>query len=130
MYKGKVDCEARIYIYFKEDEPMKERNKRISTISTVISETVKVTNVKVLATGYDEKNKESYTELTVLAEVLVQYDPHITHLNDYRVKGCRELRKLFPNAGAIMAHSIDTYNTPRLKGFIRTKRQPYKKAKR
>ncbi|WP_088102038.1 hypothetical protein [Halalkalibacter urbisdiaboli] len=117
MYKGKVDCEANIYLYSKPGTPRDGVLKRIHRISNYMNNHVKITNVHIRDTGYDENKNEHYTSLSVIAEVLVKYDPTISHLNDYRVKACTEFRKAFPSAGAVMAHSIDTYNAIRLTGY-------------
>ncbi|TWI59328.1 hypothetical protein [Halalkalibacter nanhaiisediminis] len=118
MYRGKAFCEASIYLYSKPNAPKEELQKRIYNIENYQRTNVKVTAVYILSTGFDKRHNEQFTSLSVMAEVLVKYSHQITHLNDYRVNACRELRKHFPYAGAIMAHSIDTYNPHRLEGFI------------
>ncbi|WP_078552361.1 hypothetical protein [Bacillus alkalicellulosilyticus] len=117
MYKGIVYCEANIDLYSNKEDDEKF-SLQINKLSTFISNTVKITKVKVRTTRYDEEHDDYYTSLTVLAEVLVTFDPHISHIDDYRVKGCIEFRKHFPSAGAIMAHSIDAYNGYRVDGFL------------
>ncbi|WP_017727517.1 hypothetical protein [Halalkalibacterium ligniniphilum] len=118
MYRGKAFCEATIYLYSNPTTPKEELDRRIDLISKYQSATIKVTSVNLVSTRFDEQYTENVTLISVLAEVLVTYDPKITHLNDYRVKACTELRKQFPKSGAIMAHSIDTYYPPRIDGFI------------
>jgi len=120
LFKGKAFCEASVYLYSKLDATDAELTKRINKILNYQSPTVRVTGVRTLSTGFDEKYNENFTSLSVRAEVLVKYDPHITHLNDYRVRACTILREQLPRAGAIMAHSIDTYNPLREVGFKKT----------
>ncbi|WP_227935923.1 hypothetical protein [Alkalihalobacillus deserti] len=117
MFKGKAFCEASIYLYSKLHAKEEEITRRINALSTYQSPTVKVTDVRILSTGFDEKYNENFTSLSVRADVLVKYDPQITHLNDYRVRACTILREQLPRAGAIMAHSIDTYHPLREAGF-------------
>ncbi|MFC0558481.1 hypothetical protein [Halalkalibacter alkalisediminis] len=119
MFKGKAFCEASIILYSKLHAKEEELTKRIKSISNYQSPTVKVTDVRIVSTGYDEKYMENFTSLSVRADVLVKYDPHITHLNDYRVRACTILREQLPRSGAIMAHSIDTYTPLRDSGFKR-----------
>jgi hypothetical protein len=122
LFRGKAFCEASIYLFSKPHGPKDHLLKRIHTILNYQSPTVKVTSVQTLSTGFDENHQEHVTLLSVKAEVLVKYDPQITHLNDYRVRACTILREQLPRAGAIMAHSIDTYNPLRQDGFVRKKR--------
>ncbi len=110
-------CEASLHIYCKEDDET-ERKKQIHPIQSYCSNTVKVTGVTVVQSVYEEESTHYVLTLSVTAEVLVQYDRLITHLNDYRVNACREFRRQFPAAGAVMAHSLDTYSPFRLDGFI------------
>ncbi|WP_332697110.1 hypothetical protein [Halalkalibacter lacteus] len=119
MYRGKAFCEASIYLYSKPDEQSEELVNRLNILKNVRSNTVKVTDVRIIKTNFDERHNERVTSISVMAEVLVKYDSNITHLNDYRVNACRELRKHLPKSGAIMAHSIDTYSPFRLDGFTR-----------
>ncbi|MFC0470776.1 hypothetical protein ACFFHM_09800 [Halalkalibacter kiskunsagensis] len=118
MYRGKAFCEASIYFYLKADKQDEELCHRLNSLKDVRSNTVKVTDVRIIKTYFDEAHNEQVTSISVMAEVLVKYDSNITHLNDYRVNACRELRKHLPKSGAIMAHSIDTYSPFRLDGFI------------
>ncbi len=117
LYRGKAYCEANIYLYAPENSCNETLTKRKSVIKNYCSNTVKVTEIRIKESGFDEQTKEHFISLSVMAEVLVKYDPVITHLNDYRVNACREFRKQFPAAGAIMAHYIDTYSPFRLDGF-------------
>ncbi|UOE92739.1 hypothetical protein [Alkalihalobacillus sp. LMS39] len=117
MFKGIVYCEASLYVYSSKETHEEEKEKYINFLSNYTRKTIKITSVSVKSSGFDSIHQEQYTRLSVLADVLVPYDPVITHLNDYRVKGCTEFRKHFPHAGAIMAHSIDIYNAYRTEGF-------------
>ncbi|MDT8861417.1 hypothetical protein N0O92_14445 [Alkalihalobacillus sp. MEB130] len=118
MYRGKAFCEARMYLHSQEDTLQEEQNQQIKKMKSYLSNTVKVTDIKIHTVTYDPKEEEYVTSLSVMAEVLVKYDPIITHLNDYRVNACREFRKQFPQSGAVMAHSIDTFSPFRPDGFI------------
>jgi arginine deiminase len=117
LFRGKAYCEASIYLYSKPNEQHEELVHRANTLKNVRSNTVKVTDVRIIKTNNNENHNERVTSISVMAEVLVKYDSNITHLNDYRVNACRELRRHFPRSGAIMAHSIDTYSPFRLDGF-------------
>ncbi|WP_413374932.1 hypothetical protein [Alkalihalobacillus sp. 1P02AB] len=117
MYKGKAFCEANLYFYKHSRYDKSEINKRIDHLLSYQTNTVQISNVQLIKEEFDEKEKQFYIQLSVHAEVLVPYDQRITHLNDYRINACRDLRKHFPKAGAIMAHSIDTYTPLRWKGF-------------
>lgn len=116
MYRGKAYCEAVVYLFPKPNESSDDTDSKIEKLLNYKSKTVKITQVINHYTSVNDRN-ETYTKLNVLAEVLVQNDPYITHLNDYRVKACTELRQHLPSAGAIMAHSLDTFQPLRTKGF-------------
>ncbi|ARK30888.1 hypothetical protein [Halalkalibacter krulwichiae] len=116
MFKGKAFCEAHIQLFSKKGDPEDRLLQRVKAISTYMSPTVRVTHVTTLQSKLDEYGNPMKS-LSVRAEVLVKYDPYITHLNDYRVKACTILRDQLPRAGAIMAHSIDTYSPLREHGF-------------
>ncbi|KHF40675.1 hypothetical protein [Halalkalibacter okhensis] len=117
MYRGKAYCEANLYIYAPANERYEFLTKRKNIIEKYCSNTIKITDVRIKDSGIDEQTNEPFLSLSVMSEVLVKYDPIITHLNDYRVNACREFRRQFPGAGAIMAHYIDTYSPFRLDGF-------------
>ncbi|GAE34732.1 hypothetical protein [Halalkalibacter akibai] len=122
MFKGKAFCEASIHLFSKPDVPEQQLQRRIDTISRYKSPTVLVTGIDIVKTAFDESYGETVTSLSVKAEVLVKYDPEITHLNDYRVRACTILREQLPRSGAIMAHSIDTYSPLREEGFTTKER--------
>lgn len=117
LYRGKAYCEANIYIYAPANERYDILTERKNILENYCSNTIKITEVRIKESGIDEKTNDPFLSISVMSEVLVKYDPIITHLNDYRVNACREFRRQFPAAGAIMAHYIDTYSPFRLDGF-------------
>ncbi|KMK75485.1 hypothetical protein [Alkalihalobacillus pseudalcaliphilus] len=117
MFRGKAYCEANLYFYKDNEWVDRDISRKIEHLLSYQTNTIDIVDVRLMVNQYDDKHKQNFIQLAIFAEVLVPYHAHITHLNDYRINACRLLRKAYPKAGAIMAHSIDTYTPLRWKGF-------------
>lgn len=125
MYKCKVYCEADVYLRIPFDDST-ENNPNELIVRTIYSHSTITTNItSVTRVSFDRHHLTLACKATILAEALVKYDPYINHINDYKIRGCSTLRRDLSEAGlsvgAVLAPSIETYNSPRVAGFKQSK---------